>query len=223
MLYAQTETVASVSIQLQHNSIHMKFDPQDKYFQKAKDEGYRARSAFKLEEIQERYKIIKPGNRVLDLGAAPGSFLQCISKIIGEKGVAIGVDLQRIEPLKESNNIFTYVGDIFEDFVYEKIKSDFNSDQFNVITSDLAPKTTGVPFIDGGASLDLNLQVLEVAKKYLKKGGSCVMKILPGFNEGELIGPAKKIFKQVKKYRPKAVRKSSNESYVVCLNKINIE
>jgi len=196
------------------------FDPNDKYAQEAKKQGYRARSVFKLEDVQNKFRVLKPGNKVLDLGAAPGSFLQFISKVIGEKGLAIGVDLQKIEPFPESNNIFTYIGDIFQDSIYERIAKDFNPNQFDVITSDLAPKTTGVAFMDGGRSLDLNLKVLDVCSKYLKKGGNAVMKILPGFNEGELVGPAKKMFKQVKKTRPRAIRKSSGESYIVCLNKL---
>jgi len=192
-----------------------KFDPNDKYFKRAKEEGYRARSVFKLEEIQDRFKLIKSGDNVLDLGAAPGSFLQYIAKIVGKRGSAVGVDLQKIESFKESN-IETFVGDIFDDKVYSQI----DIDKFDVITSDLAPKTSGVAFMDGGRSLDLNLKVLEICEKHLKKRGSVLMKILPGFNEGELVGPAKIMFKQVKKVRPKAIRKSSGESYIVCLRKI---
>lgn len=190
----------------------MKYTPQDKYFHKAKEKGFRARSAFKLEEIQERFHILKPGDRVLDLGAAPGSFLQYAASIIGEKGQAVGIDLQEIKPLKLPN-VTTITGDIFNEKLFEK------RSEFDVITSDLAPKTSGVKFMDAGRSLDLNLRVLEIAEKYLKKGGHCVMKVLPGFNEGELIGPAKKIFRQVRKYRPRAVRKSSGERYIVCLTK----
>ncbi len=192
-----------------------KFNVQDQYSKKAREQGYRARSIFKLEEIQDKFKLIKSGDNVLDLGAAPGSFLQYISKIVGENGGAIGIDLQKIESLRLSN-VETYVGDIFDDKVYTQI----DIDQFDVITSDLAPKTSGVAFMDGGRSFDLNLKVLEVCEKHLKKGGNAVMKILSGFSEGELVGPAKQMFKQVRKMRPKAIRKSSGESYIVCLKKI---
>ncbi|MBU0578067.1 RlmE family RNA methyltransferase [Patescibacteria group bacterium] len=195
------------------------FDPQDKYFNRAKQEGYRARSAFKLEEIQERYKIIKPGDKVLDLGAAPGSFLQYIFKVVGEKGIAVGIDLQEIESFPDKN-ILTFKGDIYDEKLYKKIVQQIGMEEFDVITSDLAPKTSGVKFVDGGRSLDLSLQVLEIAKNYLKKDGGCVMKILPGFNEGELLSVVNKMFKTVKKFRPKAVRKSSGESYVICLDKL---
>ena len=112
-------------------------------------------------------------------------------------------------------NVKTFVGDIFDDAVYK----DIGIDKFDVITSDLAPKTSGIKFLDAGRSLDLSLKVLDVAKDRLKKGGSVVIKILPGFNEGELIGPAKMMFKQVRKIRPKAIRKSSGESYIIFLGK----
>jgi 23S rRNA (uridine2552-2'-O)-methyltransferase len=190
------------------------FEPQDKYFNRAKKEGYRARSAFKLEAIQNKFHILKSGQKVLDLGAAPGSFLQYMSRIIGEKGIAVGIDLQKIEKLPQSN-IKTYVGDIFDDAVYEKI----GIEKFDAITSDLAPKTSGVKFLDAGNSLDLSLKVLDVANSRLKKGGSVVIKILPGFNEGDLVSEAKKLFKTVKKFRPEAVRKSSGEKYVICLDR----
>lgn len=195
-----------------------KFEAQDKFFNKAKEAGYRARSAFKLQAIDEKYHLLKSGMKVLDLGAAPGSFLQYISEKIGEKGIAIGIDLQEIEDL-ELPNVKAYVGDIFDEELYKKCVQENGLNQFDLITSDLAPKTTGIPFVDGGASLDLSLQVLEVARKYLRRGGGVVMKILPGFNEGDLIGEVKKDFKQVRKYRPQAVRKTSGESYIVCLGK----
>lgn len=195
-----------------------RYQVHDRFFKKAKEEGYRARSIFKLQAIDERYHLLRPGMAVLDLGAAPGSFLQYISLQIGEKGVVIGIDLQKIEDLK-LNNVKTYQGNIYDEDLYKKIVQENGLKTFDVITSDLAPKTTGISFVDGGASLDLNLQVLEVALKWLKKGGKMIMKILPGFNEGDLIGSLNKNFVQVKKYRPEAIRKSSGESYIICLNK----
>ena len=196
-----------------------KFNPNDRFARMAREEGYRARSVYKLEAIQDRYSILKPGMKVLDLGAAPGSFLQYISGVIGPKGIAVGIDLQEIIDL-ELENVVTYQGDIFDEMLYKKIVQHESVERFDVITSDLAPKTTGIPFVDGGASLDLNLQVLEVARNYLRKNGAVVMKILSGFNEGDLIGAARKMFRQVKKFRPEAIRKSSAESYIVCIGKL---
>lgn len=198
-----------------------KYNPHDKFFEKAKEKGYRARSVFKLEAIDERFQLLKSGMNVLDLGAAPGSFIQYIAEKVGSKGLAIGIDLQDIEDLK-LDNVVAYQGDIFDDELYKKIVQENGLKEtkaFDLITSDLAPKTTGIKSVDGNASLELSLQVLSVAKQYLKKGGGLVIKILPGFNEGDLVGQARKQFKQVKKFRPQAIRKSSGESYVVCLNK----
>jgi 23S rRNA (uridine2552-2'-O)-methyltransferase len=202
-----------------------KYVPDDRFAKKAREEGYKARSVYKLQAIDEHYHLLKPGMKVLDLGCAPGSFLQYISEQIGEKGLAVGIDLQRVEKLNLPN-VKTYQGDIYEDGLYKKIvclpagRFKNGVKKFDLITADLAPKTTGIPFVDGGASLDLNLRVLEVAETYLKKGGGVVMKILSGFNEGDLLGKARKMFKNVKKYRPEAIRKSSHESYIVCMRKI---
>ena len=195
------------------------FKVQDRFFKKAKEEGYRARSIYKLEAIQNRFHMLKPGDYVLDLGSAPGSFLQYIATIIGGNGIAVGIDLQEIAPLKRSN-IFTYIGDIYDDAIIKKIIHKHDIREFDVVTSDLAPKTSGIKFMDGGRSLELNLQVLNIARKYLRKGGSVVMKILPGFNEGDLISEASQFFRSVKKFRPEAIRKSSGESYIVCIGRI---
>lgn len=194
------------------------FNPHDKYFKRAKEEGYRARSVFKLEGIQSRFHLLKPGMKVLDLGCAPGSFLQYIGQQVGDKGIAIGFDLQQIDSFQEKQ-IQAFQVDIYDEAMIDQTLEHLNLKQFDLITSDLAPKTTGIPFVDGGASLELNLQVLELAKRYLRRGGGVVMKILSGFNEGDLIGEARKLFKQVKKYRPEAIRKSSHESYIIGLNK----
>jgi len=194
------------------------FNPHDKYFRRAKEEGYRARSAFKLEGIQQRFKLLKPGMKVLDLGAAPGSFLQYIGQQVGDRGLALGLDLEPMRPFEEKN-ILAFQADIYDEQHVDHILHQTGIVQFDFITSDLAPKTTGIKSLDGNASLELNLQVLSLAKAHLRKGGGVVMKILSGFNEGDLVGETKKIFKEVRKYRPEAIRKSSHESYVIGLTK----
>lgn len=191
------------------------YQPQDKFFKKAKEQGYRARSAFKLEAIQKRFHLIKPGDRVLDLGAAPGSFLQLIEKIIGPKGLVVGIDLKPIEYLKKPN-IKTIVGDILDENVYQK----FSVDQFDVITSDLAPSTSGIKSVDAGRSFQLNEQVLKVAEKHLKPGGHVVMKAFPGAEHQQLLKKAKGMFKEIKIFKPEAVRKSSREEYVVGIKRM---
>ncbi len=181
-----------------------RFRVKDKYFQKAKDEGYRARSAYKLKEIIARYKIVKRGDRVLDIGAAPGSFLQVLKQVVGPEGHVVGVDLQEIEPIE---GVATVVGDVFD---YEP------EGKFDVITSDLAPKTTGIKFIDNDDSAELNLAALEICKKHLKDDGRAVFKIFQSNEMKKFIDAARKIFERVHLVKPDAVRKTSTEIYVVC-------
>ncbi len=190
------------------------YNPQDKFFKKAKEQGYRARSAFKLEAIQKRFNLIKSEDKVLDLGAAPGSFLQLIGKLVGNKGSAIGIDLKPIENLKKSN-VKTIVGDILDESIYEEF-----IDQFDVITSDLAPSTSGIKSVDAGRSFQLNEQVLKVAEKHLRPGGHVVMKAFPGAEHQQLLKKTKGMFKSIKIFKPEAVRKSSKEEYVIGLTKL---
>ena len=183
------------------------YNPNDKFFRRAKEQGYRARSAFKLDAIQNRFHLIKPGNHVLDLGAAPGSFLQLIAKIIGEKGVAVGVDLKSIKPFKQSY-VHSFVGDIFDESIYQIVEQKTGLKKFDVITSDLAPATTGIKSVDAGRSFQLNEQVLKVAENHLKKGGHVVVKAFPGIDHDQLLALMKQEFKQIKLFRPEAVRAS---------------
>jgi len=195
-----------------------KFDPKDKYFQRAKDEGYRARSVFKLQAIQERFKIIKKGDCVLDLGCAPGSFLQYILEVIGAEGRGFGIDLQEMD-LFDELNITTYKGDAFDDELYKKIVQENDIYDFDVITSDMAPKTSGIKNVDAGRSFELNYQVVEVAKGYLKKGGNLLFKAFPGPDHQQLLRELKTQYSKMTIFKPDAVRKSSIEEYVICVGK----
>jgi len=190
------------------------YTPNDKYFYKAKKQGLRARSAFKLEEIQERYNFVKPNQKVLDLGAAPGSFLQHLSNFVGEKGLVIGVDLQEIKPFKNPN-IHTFVADIYQpdDFKphFEKLKIT----KFNIITADLAPKTTGIKDIDQYRSVELNDQVLKIIKQYLKPGGILLTKIFTGEDFDQFFRFFKRFFKKSTVLKPKACRERSKEVYLL--------
>ena len=198
------------------------YQPNDKYSQKAKQLGYRARSVFKLEEIQNRFKFIKFGHKILDLGAAPGSFSQLVAKIVGDKGLVIAVDLKPIKPFKNKKwNIKTYVGDIFDDEVYKKIKKDHEIKKFDVIISDLAPSTTGIASVDAGRSFELNSKALEVSQKYLKRGGYLLLKSFPGVDQSQLLQSIKMQFSNQRIYIPKAVRKSSREVYIIAMRKLN--
>jgi len=195
------------------------YQPQDKFFKKAKEEGFRARSVFKLESIQDRFHILEPGFKVLDLGAFPGSFLQYIAKEIGEKGIAIGIDLQKIEPL-HLRNVKTYQGDINDPELIKKIVAENHIVRFDVVTSDLAPSTSGIKDLDAGRSFLLNDQALRIALRHLKPGGHFVFKAFPGADHQKLLHEAKSYFKVIKTMKPPAVRKTSREQYIICLKKL---
>lgn len=195
------------------------FVVQDKYFLEAKRLGFRARSAFKLLEIQEKFNLIKPGFNILDVGAAPGSFLQVIRKIIGETGKIVWIDIQKIEKLNFPN-IFLIQESIFET---EKIIAELEKiwiKQFDLITSDIAPSTTGQSWVDQYRSVELNLAILDVADIFLKKWGNLVLKVFIGEDVDDLVRPIKKRYKTLRRIKPRACRNRSFEEYFVCLNKI---
>ena len=186
-----------------------KYIVQDSLFKKAKKDGYRARSAYKLLEIDNKFKIFKYGQNVLDLGAAPGSWLQ----VAAEKtnGRVIGVDLKEMEPLKDT---ITLACDVFSEEFNIHMKN-CNVTEFDVILSDMAPKTTGISDVDQYASVELNLEALSIMDKYLKTGGWGVFKIFRGEDFNDFWFEAKKAFPKMKTFKPKACRDRSFELYCV--------
>lgn len=195
------------------------FIVQDPYFEKAKKLGYRARSAFKLLEIQEKYNVISPKMNVLDIAAAPGSFLQVIAKIIEPQYKVVGIDIQKIDPNFGHPNIHLLQESIFE---YEKVRSYLDSlgiGQFDLITSDIAPSTTGMTGVDQYRSVELNLAILNVVKVFLKKWGNLVLKVFVGEDINDLMWPLKENFIKVNRFKPKACRERSFEEYFVCIGK----
>jgi 23S rRNA (uridine2552-2'-O)-methyltransferase len=192
---------------------------QDPYFDKAKKLGYRARSAFKLLEIQEKYNILKKDMNVLDVAAAPGSFLQVIAKIIGQNGKAVGIDIQKIDPNFWFGNIHLLQESVFE---FEKIRTYLNSlwiGKFDAITSDIAPATTGMTGVDQYRSIELNLAIIEVADVFLRKWGNLVLKVFVGEDILDLIWPIKERYTKLSRFKPKACRDRSFEEYFICIGK----
>jgi 23S rRNA (uridine2552-2'-O)-methyltransferase len=181
----------------------------DSFSKLAKEKGYPARSVFKLEEIQKSYRILKRGDKVLDLGASPGSWSLFALKIVGKEGKVVAIDLTNLKiPIFE--NIEFLKGDIFEDNIFSNFK-----EKFDVILSDLAPKTTGFLDLDKENSFELSKRAFEIAKKFLKKGGNFVCKILESENTNELFKEVKNYFNFVKRFRPQATRKQSSEIYII--------
>jgi 23S rRNA (uridine2552-2'-O)-methyltransferase len=183
----------------------------DKWAKKAKEKGYPARSVFKLMEIQEKYKIIQKGDIVLDLGASPGSWSKYALSIVGEKGKVIGID---ILPIKISHpNFYFLQKDVFE--LEEKDFKNLGIEKIDVLLSDMAPKTTGDKFGDHVRSVRLAEKALEIAKNYLKEGGSFVVKVFEGEKIPILKKQIEKYFKSVKFFKPKSSRKESKEIFII--------
>lgn len=188
----------------------MAFNPKDHYFKKAKKEGFVARSAYKLDEIQKRHRILKRGDRVLDLGCAPGAWAQIALKIVGPQGSVDGVDLKEVN-LSAPNAKFQ-VKDAFT-----LTEQDFTKVPFDVVLSDMAPNTTGVILRDQVLSEELCAHVLELLPKFLKPGGNFAMKLFMGPGSKDLEMRARKMFKTLKQLRPESTRKSSKEVFVIGL------
>ena len=182
----------------------------DEFFKRAKQEGYRSRAAYKLKQIQDAKQLIKKGDRVLDLGCAPGAWLQVASELAGPSGRVVGIDLQPCKGAFDAN-VVHLVGDAFETSPEELME--VAGGRFDVILSDMAPKTSGVN--DHERSIALCQRVLEVAIGSLKPTGHLAMKVFEGGMYKDLLDSSAMIFTQVTGYKPKASRDVSREMYVV--------
>ena len=185
----------------------------DIYVRKSKIDGYRARSAYKLIEIDEKFKIFKNGISVIDLGAAPGSWSQYSSKKI-KNGRVVSIDLKEMEPIDRISQI---KGDFTEEESKEKIKRLFNS-KVDVVLSDMAVNTTGIKNIDAIYTGELCIEAMLFSKETLTNKGIFVSKIFMGGTFNEIIVKAKSIFKDIKVFKPKSSRKDSKESFIICKN-----
>jgi 23S rRNA (uridine2552-2'-O)-methyltransferase len=192
----------------------------DPFYYKAKQSGFVARSVFKLEEIDRDFKLLTPKSKVLDLGCAPGSWLQYTSLKVAHKGGAVvGVDLDPVR-MAFGPEVRTMVGDIYETpanaFLDElALITKRDGDRFDVVLSDMAPHTTGIRNVDQDRSLELCLQALEVARGVLKKGGHLCVKILEGGGMPEFLKTMRTFFNDVKVRRPESTRGRSMETFVI--------
>ncbi len=185
----------------------------DYYFKKAKQQNYPARSVYKLKEIDNKFKIFRKGMRVLDLGAAPGSWSLGAAEKVGEQGFVLACDIQETDTAFPKNIIFMQE-DVFErsDDFEEKLKE---IGPFDVVMSDMAPRTTGTKFTDQTRSLELCIEALNVACLYLKPGGSFIVKIFMGPDIQELLEPMRKNFSKSKSFKPQSSRQESKETFFV--------
>lgn len=193
------------------------YTPKDHFFKKAKQSGFRARSAFKIEEITDKLSLPKKGHVVLDLGAAPGGFLQVLVDRVGPTGKVFGVDLVPIRAFSQSN-VKTVALDVLAEDFDEKLKALFEGD-FDLIASDLAPKTTGIKDTDEARSHRLVYKALDIAKKRGRRGCAFVAKVFMGREFETLRKDIRSVFSEFKIVRPEATRGASMEVYVIGLNK----
>jgi len=187
----------------------------DSYFKKAKAEGYRSRAAYKLAELNNTYRLFGRGSKVLDVGCAPGGFLQVAADAVGPKGLVIGIDIEETASLG-MENVKIVVGDAREKENMEKVLVILEG-RADCLISDMAPDTSGVGFADAYRSAALVSTVLDIAGTHLKKGGSLVVKLFFGGEFEEIRGRARRMFNKVIVSKPDASRKSSREIYLVCL------
>lgn len=189
------------------------YDPKDRFFLKAKAEGFRARSAFKIEEILRRQKLLGKGGAALDLGAAPGGFLQVLAEVVGPHGVAVGVDIVEMKGFGKPW-VKTAVVDLLAPDALDRIRA-LHAGRFDLVTSDMAPKTIGVKVTDEARSLELSRMALSVAVETLKRGGSFVVKVFMGGDFPIFQKEMRVHFGKVEVVRPEATRERSFEVFVV--------
>jgi len=185
----------------------------DHYHQRAKEEGYRSRASYKLKQIQNKFGIFDEAEYVLDLGAAPGGWLQVAAEYIPEDGLVVGVDLEEIKPLWEPN-VATIVGDIRDPAVQEEVIGCFEG-KADVILSDMAPDVIGEWDVDQYRQIDLARIALRIADRLLKPDGWFVVKIFQGGEHQRFIREVKAMFEYVRNFKPPASRKQSAERYIV--------
>ena len=185
----------------------------DIYVRQSKVDGYRARSAYKLIEINEKFKIFQNEMSVLDIGAAPGSWSQYVSKVV-KNGTLISIDLKKMENIQNSIQI---EGDFTDFKTQSKIKKYFK-DEINVVLSDMAVNTTGIKNLDAIQTGELCKEAMIFSKDFLSKKGIFVSKIFMGSSFNEIVALGKNIFKEVKVFKPKSSRKDSKESFIICKN-----
>ncbi|MBI1909944.1 MAG: RlmE family RNA methyltransferase [Deltaproteobacteria bacterium] len=191
----------------------MAYQRKDRWYQKAKEKGFKSRAAFKLMEINKKYRLLKPGMQVIDLGCAPGGWLQVASREIGLLGKIIGIDLEAIEGIEEKNISFVK-GDINNPLVQQRTLAALGR-KVDLILSDMAPHTTGIKFQDQYNSYQLAQKAFQCCPLFLREQGSFVVKIFPGEELEPYKRDLKPFFDKIQTFIPEATRKTSTEIYLI--------
>jgi len=188
----------------------------DYYYKKAKEEKYRSRAAYKLFQVVEKHHFIKKGDVVVDLGAAPGGWVQAARRIVGSKGFVLGLDLRPIEPFPE-HNVRTITGDITEQEALQQIL-EFLPRKADAVISDASPNISGIWEVDHARQIDLAQHALEIALETLKPSGNFFVKVFQGDMLNDFINKVKQYFEVVKIIKPKASRAKSSEMFILGLH-----
>ena len=189
-----------------------KYQRKDHFYNKAKEAGYRSRAAYKLVELQKRYKLLKAGMRVLDLGCWPGGWLQVASQSVGPNGVVVGIDLVEADALK-STNVRILRGDVGDsDSLDSCLKA--AGDAFDLVLSDMSPKLSGIAEVDQSGIVVCGDLAINAAQKCLRPGGSLVMKLFKGEETNKFIKRIEKHFQKIARCELDSTRQTSNEFYV---------
>ena len=192
------------------------FKVKDHYFNKAKDENFFARSVYKLEEIDVKYKILRPGMKVVDLGYHPGSWIQYTSKVIGDEGQVIGIDVREVnKQLSGVANVRVFQKDIFDIHDLSQLGV---TEPFDTVLSDMAPNTTGIKTLDQDRSLNLVESVFGLLPRFLKPGGNFVIKVFDSQSAQNYLKDQKNLFGEFQFLKPKSTRSVSKEFFVIGKN-----
>jgi 23S rRNA (uridine2552-2'-O)-methyltransferase len=191
----------------------MVYNRKDTWYRKAKAEGYRSRAAYKLQELDRLVKLFRRGQRVLDLGCAPGGWLQVTAKAVSEQGRVVGIDRLAVAPLNLPN-VIVVTGDIQAPESLARLREELGG-QADLVISDMAPDTSGVGFADHARSIELVRAALDVARAQLRPGGTLVAKVFEGPDLNPLVTEMRKFFKEIRRIRLDTTRKGSRELYLI--------
>lgn len=191
-----------------------KYNRTDHYYRLAKESGYRSRAAYKLIELNKKFRFLSKGASILDLGSWPGSWLQVASEEVGEKGIVIGLDLTPIEPIS-ATNVHTFVGDILEKESLDTALMMNNGEKFTAVISDMAPKLSGIPEVDRARSKVLAESAFTSALQVLRPDGTFVVKLFQSPDSDKLAKTFMQSFKRSSRVVLDTTRKSSTEWYFV--------
>jgi 23S rRNA (uridine2552-2'-O)-methyltransferase len=190
----------------------MSYERKDTFYKKAKREGYRARSAYKLIELNRELHFLRPGARVIDLGSWPGGWVQVAAELVGQSGRVVGIDLVALEPLPFSQ-VTLLQGDATDPIQQEQLLTALGGPA-DVLLSDMAPKLSGIKEVDETRSMELCRVALTCASTLLRVGGSLLLKVFMGSEYKKFLADLRDVFTTVKVTKPQASRKGSAETYI---------